>query len=112
LIWGINQTPCLPQSHTKLPNFSAAVKALLAQPPMAGYSEINVDELFPSDDSMAIIVAQSKPLTAVPSKDIIVMPPKEVRPVHHRQSYYAQAMLMLRLSPPPSRLSIEGPCHQ
>jgi hypothetical protein len=33
---------------------------------MAGYSEINVDELFPSDDSMAIVVAQSKPLTIVP----------------------------------------------
>jgi hypothetical protein len=33
---------------------------------MASYSEINADELFPSDDSMAIVVTQSKPLTIVP----------------------------------------------
>jgi hypothetical protein len=79
---------------------------------MTGYSEINTDELFPYDDSMAIIVAQSKPLTIVPLKDIVVVPPKEVGPVHHRQSYYAQATPMLRLSPPPLRLSIEGPRHQ
>jgi hypothetical protein len=71
---------------------------------MAGYSEINADELFPSDDSMAIIVAQSK--------ELIVVPPKEVGPVRHHQCYYTQATPMLHLSPPPSRLSIEGPWHQ
>jgi hypothetical protein len=35
----------------------AAAKALLAQAPMAGYSKIDADELFPSNDSMAIVVA-------------------------------------------------------
>jgi hypothetical protein len=79
---------------------------------MASYSKINVDELFPSDDSMAIVVAQSKPLAIVPSKELTVVPPKEVGPVHHHQSYYTQATLTLHLSPPPSRLSIEGPRHQ
>jgi hypothetical protein len=34
-----------------------AAKALLAQAPMAGYNEIDADEFFPSDDSMAIVVA-------------------------------------------------------
>jgi hypothetical protein len=79
---------------------------------MAGYSEISADELFPSDDSMAIVVAQSKPLAVIPSKDLAIVPPKEVRPVRHRQSYYDQATPTLHLSPPPSRLSIKGPRHQ
>jgi hypothetical protein len=79
---------------------------------MAGYSEINADELFPSDDSMAIVVAQSKPLAIIPSKELTVVPPKEVGPVRHHQSYYAQATLTLCFSPPPSRLSIKGPRHQ
>jgi hypothetical protein len=77
---------------------------------MTGYSEISADELFPSDDSMAIVVAQSKPLAVVPSKELAIVPPKEVRPVH--QSYYTQATSTLRLSPPPSRLSTKGPRHQ
>jgi hypothetical protein len=55
---------------------------------MAGYNEIDADKLFPSDDSMAIIVAQSKELTIVPLKALTIMPPKEVMPVHHQQSYY------------------------
>jgi hypothetical protein len=76
---------------------------------MAGYSDINADELFTSDDSMAIVVAQSKPLAVVPSKELIIVPPKEVGPVHHHQSYYTQATSTLHLSPPPSCLSIEGP---
>jgi hypothetical protein len=61
---------------------------------------------------MAIVVAQSKPLVVVPSKELTVVPPKEVGPVCHHQSYYTQATLTLRLSPLPSRLSIEGPRHQ
>jgi hypothetical protein len=79
---------------------------------MAGYSEIDADELFPSDDSMAIIVAQSKHLAVIPSKELTVVAPKEVGPVRHHQSYYTQATSMLRLSLPPSHLSIEGPRHQ
>jgi hypothetical protein len=78
---------------------------------MAGYSKINADELFPFDDSMAIVVAQSKPLAVVPSKELTVVPPKEVRLVRHHQSYYTQATSTLHLSQSPSRLSIEGPCH-
>jgi hypothetical protein len=50
---------------------------------MSDYSEINTDELFPSDDSMATVVAQSKPLAIIPSKELVVVPPKEVGPVHH-----------------------------
>jgi hypothetical protein len=64
---------------------------------MAGYSEIDADELFPSDDSMAIVVAQSKPLAIVPWKELTVVPPKEVGPAHHHQSYYTQATSTLRL---------------
>jgi hypothetical protein len=79
---------------------------------MADYSEINTDDLFPSDDSMAIVVAQSKPLAIIPSKELAVVPPKEVGPVRHHQSYYTQATSTLHLSPPPSCLSIEGPRHQ
>jgi hypothetical protein len=79
---------------------------------MAGYSEINANELFPSDDLMAIVVTQSKPLIVVPSKELAVVPPKEVGPVRHHQSYYTQATSTLRLSPSPSRLSIEGPHYQ
>jgi hypothetical protein len=79
---------------------------------MASYSEIDADELLPSDDSMAIVVAQSKPLAIVPSKELTVVLPKEVGPVRHHQSYYTEATSTLRLSPPPSRLSIEGPHHQ
>jgi hypothetical protein len=79
---------------------------------MAGYSEIDADELFPSDDSMAIVVAQWKELTLVPSKALAIMSPKEVMLVRHQQSYYAHTTPTLRLSPPPSRLSIEGPRHQ
>jgi hypothetical protein len=79
---------------------------------MASYSEIDADEFFPSNDSMAIVVAQPKPLAIVPSKELAIMPPKEVGPVPHHQSYYTQAMSMLRLSSPPSHLSIEGPRHQ
>jgi hypothetical protein len=79
---------------------------------MAGYSEIDTDELFPSNNSMAIVVAQSKELAVVPLKALAIVPPKEVMPVHHQQSYYAHTMPTLRLSPLPSHLSIEGPCHQ
>jgi hypothetical protein len=45
---------------------------------MAGYSEIDANELFPSDDSMAIVIAQSKELAIVPLKALAIMPPKEV----------------------------------
>jgi hypothetical protein len=50
---------------------------------MVDYSEINADELFPSDDSMAIVVAQSKPLAIVPLKELTIVLPKEVGPVRH-----------------------------
>jgi hypothetical protein len=45
-------------------------------------------------------------------KELVVVPQKEVGLVHHHQSYYTQATSTLRLSPPPSHLSIEGPRHQ
>jgi len=81
---------------------------------MTGYIEIDVDELFPSDDSMTIVVTQPKPLTIVPPKELavvlpktlVIMPLKEIMP-NHPQSFYAQATPMLHLSPSPSRLSIE-----
>jgi hypothetical protein len=79
---------------------------------MASYSEIDAGELFPSDDSMVIVVAQSKPLVVISSKELAIVLPKEVGLVHHNQSYYTQATSTLRLSPQPSRLSIEGPHHQ
>jgi len=49
---------------------------------MADHTKIDADELFPSDNSMAIIVTNPKPLTIVPSKDLIVMLPKEIVPSH------------------------------
>jgi hypothetical protein len=58
---------------------------------------------------MAIVVAQSQPLAVVPLKELTVVPPKEVGPIHHHQSYYTQATSTLCLSPLPSCLSIEGP---
>jgi hypothetical protein len=79
---------------------------------MAGYNKIDTDDLFPSDDSMAIVIAQWKELTIVPSKALAIMSPKEVMPVRHQQSYYAHTTPTLHLSPPPSHLSIEGPRHQ
>jgi hypothetical protein len=84
---------------------------------MAGAQEININELPPSDDSMAIVtvpvkeltIVEPKPLVVIPSKEIVIMPPKEIEPVHRQQSYYARAMPTLNLAPPPSRLAIEGP---
>jgi hypothetical protein len=51
---------------------------------MAGYNKIDTDDLFPSDDSMAIVIAQWKELTIVPSKALAIMSPKEVMPVRHQ----------------------------
>jgi hypothetical protein len=43
---------------------------------MAGYTEIDANELFSSDSSMAIIVAQPKELAVVPPKTLAIVPPK------------------------------------
>jgi hypothetical protein len=50
---------------------------------MAGYSEIDADELFPSDDSMAIFVAQSKELAIVPSKALAITSSTILLHPHH-----------------------------
>jgi hypothetical protein len=58
---------------------------------MAGDHEINInkpppsdkidaDELYPSDDSMALAIIQPKELAVVPSKELIITLPNEIMP--------------------------------
>jgi hypothetical protein len=49
---------------------------------MASHTEIDANELFRFDNSMAIVVAQPKPLAIIPVKDLIVMLPNEIVPSH------------------------------
>jgi hypothetical protein len=42
--------------------------------------KINANELYPSDDSMALAIIQPKELAIVPSKELVITLPKEIVP--------------------------------
>jgi hypothetical protein len=63
--------------------------------------KIDVDELHPSDDSMALAIIQPKELVIVLSKELAVTPPKEIVPAPKPQAFYTRTIPKeLNLLPP------------
>jgi hypothetical protein len=70
--------------------------------------KIDIDELHPSDDSMALTIIQPKELAIVSSKELIVTPPKEIVSAPKPQAFYARTIPCLTLAPSLPRFTIEG----
>jgi hypothetical protein len=70
--------------------------------------KIDVDELHPSNDSMALAIVQPKELTVVPSKELAITSPKEIMPASKPQAFYTRTIPCLTLAPPPPRFTVEG----